>query len=579
MTGNELDVPAINRDAYLQEDAAHAQAGGTASLRAGVSTPVLLVVDENDAGAWTTIAGVGRLWTATIHAQDARGLRVHFDQAALTPGAELWVYSPKYANSVQGPMTGGGPYGDGEFWSTVIAGETVVVELFVPSGANSSSNLIIDDLMYLYRSPEQPFADDPFAAREGPCHCDVLCYPAYQPLHNATGRVLFVDQGFSIFCSGVLLNTLANDQTPLFLSANHCCGNQVVARTAVVWWYYQSLSCNGTVPQLANVPSSADADFLAGSSISAGSDYTLVQLRGALPNGLTWAGWDASGVLPDGSAVAVIHHPNGAFKRIMFGDTIPYPFSEFYDPSNFWGVGWSSCGTIELGSSGSPLYRVDTQQFVGQTSHTSGPVGCENLYGPAGYGKFAAYYPTIQPFLQAGTDDALEGAGNGTCATATVLGSGTFNDLVVKRSNDDWYRIQMVGCDTLSVTATFNNDYGNVELELYDACGGALLSSSVGTGNLESVGTAAGGGARPVWLRVFMSYGVRNTYSLAVELPGGCPGDLNCNGATDLTDLSILLANYGSTNGTPAQGDLNGDHLVDMADLSSMLAAYGLVCP
>lgn len=571
-------VPALNEAALRHEDAAQAALGGTAALRAGLTEPALVVFDETDAGNWMTLSNAARLWSVGVRAPDAHGLRLHFSELALSPGVELWVYSSKAPEYPQGPLCGRGPFGDGDYWSTVFAGDTVVVEVYVPPGLAQAGTLVIDDVLNLYRDPTNPAADEENSPREGPCHCDVMCEPAFQPLHNATGRVLFVEQGVGLFCSGALLNTLANDQTPIFLTASHCCANQAAARTAVVWWFYQTLSCNGAVPQLANVPSSADADFLAGADIYTGSDYALIQIRGALPSGLTWAGWDASGALPDGTAVADIHHPTGAYKRIVHGETIPYPFGEFYNPSNYWGVGWTYCGTVELGTSGSPLYRADTQQLVGQMSHTSGPIGCENLFGPTGFGRLSAYYASIQTFLQAGSDDALEGAGNGTCATATPLSPGSYGDLVVKRTNEDWYRIDMLGCDTLTVAASFNNDYGNIDLGLYDACGGNLLASATTTGDAETVNAVAGGGARSVYLRVYLSYGVRNTYTLTVTRTGSCAGDLDCSGAVDLTDLSITLANYGSTNATPAQGDQTGDHKVDLADLAVMLAEYGAAC-
>jgi hypothetical protein len=59
-----------------------------------------------------------------------------------------------------------------------------------------------------------------------------------------------------------------------------------------------------------------------------------------------------------------------------------------------------------------------------------------------------------------------------------------------------------------------------------------------------------------------------------------CPGDLDGDGDVDLTDLSILLGNYGMTSGGEYEdGDLDGDGDVDLADLSQLLAHYGETCP
>jgi Tol biopolymer transport system component len=55
------------------------------------------------------------------------------------------------------------------------------------------------------------------------------------------------------------------------------------------------------------------------------------------------------------------------------------------------------------------------------------------------------------------------------------------------------------------------------------------------------------------------------------------PGDLDCDGDVDLSDLATLLAHYGMTSGaTWGDGDLDADGDVDLADLAALLASYGV---
>ncbi|MFN0138030.1 MAG: hypothetical protein ACKVS9_18155 [Phycisphaerae bacterium] len=62
----------------------------------------------------------------------------------------------------------------------------------------------------------------------------------------------------------------------------------------------------------------------------------------------------------------------------------------------------------------------------------------------------------------------------------------------------------------------------------------------------------------------------------AVEV---CVADVNEDGAIGLSDLSTLLANFGSSSGmTPTRGDLDGDGDVDLADLAKLLTDFGLDC-
>ena len=53
---------------------------------------------------------------------------------------------------------------------------------------------------------------------------------------------------------------------------------------------------------------------------------------------------------------------------------------------------------------------------------------------------------------------------------------------------------------------------------------------------------------------------------------GGKTGDINGDGKVDITDLSMLLSAYGTTN---AAADLNKNGKVDIADLSILLSNYG----
>ena len=65
----------------------------------------------------------------------------------------------------------------------------------------------------------------------------------------------------------------------------------------------------------------------------------------------------------------------------------------------------------------------------------------------------------------------------------------------------------------------------------------------------------------------------------SVRLIIPCFGDIDGDNDVDLTDLSIQLANFGTTSGaTLESGDLDGDGDVDLTDLSLLLAAFGTVC-
>ena len=65
-----------------------------------------------------------------------------------------------------------------------------------------------------------------------------------------------------------------------------------------------------------------------------------------------------------------------------------------------------------------------------------------------------------------------------------------------------------------------------------------------------------------------------------VRLTGcaACPGDLNGDRHVDLSDLAILLSDYGCVGGG-CVGDLTDDGSTDLSDVAVFLSHYGAICP
>jgi len=54
------------------------------------------------------------------------------------------------------------------------------------------------------------------------------------------------------------------------------------------------------------------------------------------------------------------------------------------------------------------------------------------------------------------------------------------------------------------------------------------------------------------------------------------PTDFDGDGDVDLSDLAIVLGNYGITSGAAYEdGDANGDGAVNLSDLAELLGQYG----
>lgn len=493
----DVRLDALDHAALLAEDTANAAT--EKRLRIGMVREIPL---GTSAGTWHSVAGVGEVWTLGLTSDGAVGLRVHFTEVNLPDGGQLAVWSATDAVLMDGPFTGRGPLEEGEFWTTVLPGEAAVVAYVAPAGAGGAGAppFTVAGVLHLYRDFLAEESPSPLA---GTCHNDVTCYPEWHPLRNAVARIQFIDGGQSFVCTGQLLNSLNGDLTPYFLTANHCIGSQAAASTLVAYWLYQTSSCNGAIPALISRPQSAFAELLA---FNIFADSSLLMVRGTLPPNVFWSGWTPNAV-PAGAASACIHHPRGEFKRISFGNR---------DASvgDFWRIAWTD-GPTEGGSSGSGIWRSDTQQLYGQLS--GGPSSCQSVTFDD-FGKFSTGFGTFGSLLSGGSDDNLEP--NNSCAAATVLSAGRVSNRIVKWADSDWYAIDVPPCADLNVSTSFTHAFGDIDIRVYDTCGGAPVAVSDGVRDGENVlipGTPTGG---RYYVHVYLFDNTRNTYTLDVHFSG-----------------------------------------------------------
>lgn len=534
-----FELAPIDELALLAEDMARSE-----PMRIGVSRSLGLKLAEHPE-AWFDVPG-GRLWAATVTLDGAQAVRLELSGLDLPAGAELWAYDTGAHPQVQGPFEGRGPFQTGQLWTTDFISNRAYIEYFVPTSAERTGNFEVPSVQHIYRSIEELGRGGMQAQGAGPCHLDVLCYPAWHPLHNATAWITFIDGG-SFLCSATLLNTTAVDQTPYLLTANHCVSTQAVANTVTSRYFYQTASCNGANASFAQVSA---CDMLV---TNATVDISILMQNGALPSGLTWAGW-TNAASTNGTQVTGISHPAGARKKISFGSLITHPFG---DATHFYGISWSG-GTIEGGSSGSALYRNDNQLVIGVCSHSATPIDCSNPDGPSGYGKFPWFYNnvgTVATLMAAGSDDAQEP--NDSCASSWPLPDGTYTNRIVKRSDEDWFTFSLPNCQRIQSTVTHTNSWGDIDVELYNGCGGPLLASDVtaaGTKLIDYVNSS--GSTQQVKLRVYMGNGdadTRNSYTLfvarTVDPLCGCPLPVSfCAGAPNsVSTLGAYMGYSGTT--------------------------------
>lgn len=352
-------------------------------------------------GTWTALADGRSIWRAAIRSNLATQMRVEFSNFDAGDG-KVWVHS---ARSFDGPYSGRGPYGNGEFWSATVEGDSLVIE-YQPADASSRSvpfhvHRIAHHEYRVSDAPPQPVTD-PAAS----CNLDVNCYPDWQASKKSVAQIEFEEtqgpeQG-TFLCSGALVGTRDNSFIPYLLTAGHCIHDEAAARSLETFWGYESDGCNLGPPATRGTLNSQNGGHLLAWGTIEHGDYSLVLLPN-VPSGVVFSGWDTGDPNP-GLSVTGIHHPMGSYKRIAFGSTVdsvdvlvgsdPAP-AEFYHD-----VIWDT-GLTEPGSSGSPLFS-GPGVIVGMLTYGPAVPGEEQcaLGSFGGYGKFSNAYPYLQAYLE-----------------------------------------------------------------------------------------------------------------------------------------------------------------------------------
>jgi len=138
------------------------------------------------------------------------------------------------------------------------------------------------------------------------------------------------------------------------------------------------------------------------------TDALLLRLNRAAPAGANFAGWDTS-VLPTGSTVVAVHHPQGDSKKVSIGQQLARDASEIT-------VGWLQ-GTTEGGSSGSAIFSKDYNGYHLRGGLYGGSASCANTGSLANtqnrdyYSRFDVVFPNIVMHLAAVTPAPIHANG------------------------------------------------------------------------------------------------------------------------------------------------------------------------
>lgn len=358
-----LGVAAMDLQAAALLEDAERQAG--LPPRFAIEQPVLITPDTH--GAWEQVDNDTVMWRARVTCPNAVSMNFGFTRFVMPEGGRLYIYQADGDASIR-PFTAADNDDHGELWTPAVAGGDAVIEVTLPFNRQNDLELELGAVNTAYRG----FGMDRHADRSGSCNVDVVCPEGDDWRAEIPSSGVYTING-TWYCSGALINNTAQDETPYFLTADHCGISTANDQGVVVYWNYENSWCRP--PGSGSSGGSGDgslAQFSSGVIHRASyspSDVTLAEIEDPLnPDWeLSFSGFNATGA--DASSAIAIHHPSTDEKRISFenqattttsylGNSVPG------DGTHVRVIDWD-LGTTEPGSSGSPLYNQN-HQIIGQ---------------------------------------------------------------------------------------------------------------------------------------------------------------------------------------------------------------------
>ena len=413
-TTNLVETPRLDVQKLLAEDAAQTRLG---PLRIGV-TQEFSPVSTQEAGKWVDMPDGGRLWTAWFRAPGAISMRLRLTPWRPPPGAELLIYTGGDETQVRRMKASRAGRETDASWTPPLFSDEVRLEYYLPEDVDPNADGVafsVDAIANQYRPIPGTASTEGTQPVALNCHLDVSCYSAWQTQADGVGALTYISSPAAgqFFCSGAMYNRVPQDFTSFFATARHCGGSdgwsQAEADSAIVFWFYQTPSCNGTPPDPATLPSTAGVALLVDDP---NTDYTLLGLASDAPGGVEYEGWDA-GYWANNQSATGIHHPDGTHRRITFGTKTADVTSCI--PAQAWRITIADGdGEIEPGSSGSPIFDAG-HRVRGVASCASWSCISDDT---ADYGRFDSAFSQLEPFLYrndaAEWDAYIDGSYSGT---------------------------------------------------------------------------------------------------------------------------------------------------------------------
>ncbi len=623
-----VTVQSLDYSALFDADLSREKSGQAPQFAVPTTKSITPATD----GIWERVDMNTQRWTLRVSCDNAISMNLGFGRYNMPSSGSMTITDGSGDYRIRS-FTADDNKSHGQLWTPVVPGSEAFIEIVVNS--DQKGHIVKGIELTSINSGYRWVGDAAGRGSSESCNIDVACPEGNSWWDEIPSVGVYTLNGY-LTCTGVMMNNTSQNQSPLFLTANHCGVTNGSDSSIVVYWNYQNSYCR--TPGSGDSGGNGDGNFsqfTSGSSMRATrsySDFTLTQLS-SNPNaawGITYAGWSRAN---SASLGAGIHHPEAAEKRISFPDTVQAS-------GEYWDVNWGE-GRTAPGSSGSPLFDGN-HRVVGQLCCGSSycPNDLNDYYGRSLYQSWdGSNSSSLSNWLDpSGTgaqaiDTLVPGGGgdpSGACCVGTSCTYGTAADCSAIGGTYQGDNVSCISypCGGAPEGACCQGEFCSIMTQAlcgteggsYQGDNTACDASICDNGGCEvgyspdCVGTCFEDSVYTDWVGdtycddgayIPADYGYGGPAGVAIYLNcdefqcdgGDCP---DCGGGGDPTgaccfgvDCFVLTAVECSTNGgewaganttcgadtcgspSTCDADVTGDGTVDVGDVLAMISAWG----
>lgn len=269
-------MPALNMNIIEQEDMRD-EANG---IPPRFGYPHKVSFNMQNSGNWQELSNGDKFWQLTVRCPQALSINLLYDKFWLPEGGKFFIYTTDRKHSI-GAFTSVNNKGDRSnvqgFATGLLYGDEITLEYYQPRQVNEQAIISVAYVVQGYRYIQLPSGTRNLGS-SGSCQVNINCPEGqgWQQEKNAVAMILV--NGIRV-CTGSLVNTTANDNRPLFLTANHCLsGEDAIGNSNLnhwsFYWHYEAPGCDRTSTE-PPILSTSGATVVANNSVS---DFALLRL-------------------------------------------------------------------------------------------------------------------------------------------------------------------------------------------------------------------------------------------------------------------------------------------------------------